>query len=201
MTRQFSPSTERNRDPILAVLQRVLPENAKVLELASGTGEHAVCFARALPGVTWLPSDPDPASRASVAAWIDAEGLSNIAPPRAIDVTAHVWGVEDQAPFDALIAINMIHISPWESTLGLLAGAGRLLAEKGVLYTYGAYKREGRHTAPANETFDAWLKQKDPAFGVRDLEAVEEAARAQGLMLNEIVHMPANNFSLVFKRA
>jgi cyclopropane fatty-acyl-phospholipid synthase-like methyltransferase len=198
--RQQSPSTARNREPILAELRRLLPSDAKVLELASGTGEHAVFFARALPGVRWMPSDPDAAARASIAAWIDAEGLANVAAPAEIDVAEQSWGVEAQGPFDALVAINMIHISPWEATLGLMAGAGRLLRTGGVLATYGAYKRAGRHTAPSNEAFEQWLTARDARFGVRDLADVEAAAHARGLSLREVVEMPANNFLLVIER-
>nr|WP_275574745.1 DUF938 domain-containing protein [Vitreimonas flagellata] len=155
-------------------------------------------FAGALPGVTWQTSDPDLAAHASIAAWIEAEGGANVLAPRAIDVSAAEWGVE--GPFDALVAINMIHISPWEATLGLMAGAGRLLRPGGVLFTYGAYKRGGAHTAPSNESFDQWLKERDPRFGVRDLEAVEAAAKVEGLVLNEVIEMPANNLALVFAR-
>lgn len=198
--RSFSPSTARNREPILNVLQRVLPAEAKVLELASGAGEHAVFFARAMPGWTWRPSDPEAEARASIAAWIEIESVSNVRAPAAIDVCADAWGVEDDAPFDALVCINMIHISPWEATLGLMAGASRLLRAGGVLYTYGAYRSGGAHTAPSNESFDAWLKQRDARFGVRDVEEVERAARARGLRLQEIIDMPANNLSLVFLR-
>lgn len=196
--RQQSPSVARNRAPILAVLQQLLPASARVLELASGTGEHAVFFAQALPGVIWQTSDPDQAARESIAAWIEAEGVTNVLAPRAIDVSAAEWDVE--GPFDALVAINMIHISPWEATLGLMAGAARLLRPGGVLFTYGAYKRGGAHTAPSNEEFDQWLKARDPRFGVRDLAAVEAAAKAQGLTLRETIEMPANNFALVFAR-
>lgn len=196
--RQQSPSVARNREPILAVLRRVLPERARVLELASGTGEHAVFFGETLPGVTWQPSDPDLHARYSIAAWIKSEGVANVLPPLEIDVAAEAWDAE--GPFDALIAINMIHISPWEATLGLMAGAGRLLRSGGVLITYGAYKRGGRHTAPSNEDFERWLKSLDPRFGVRDMADVEAAANAQGLKLREIVEMPANNSSLVFER-
>ncbi|HCK83717.1 MAG TPA: SAM-dependent methyltransferase [Hyphomonadaceae bacterium] len=198
--RSFSPSTARNREPILNVLQRVLAAKAKVLELASGAGEHAAFFARAMPGWSWRPSDPDAGTRASIAAWIEIESLSNVLAPAAIDVCADAWGVEDEAPYDALVCINMIHISPWEATLGLMAGAARLLRAGGVLYTYGAYKSGGAHTAPSNETFDAWLKQRDARFGVRGVEDVERAAQARGLRLHEIVEMPANNLSLVFLR-
>jgi cyclopropane fatty-acyl-phospholipid synthase-like methyltransferase len=197
LNRLESPSTARNREPILAVLRRVLPERGRMLEIASGTGEHAVFIAKAMPGLTWQPSDPDAVSRASIAAWIAQEGLANVLPPLAIDVRAEDWSVT--GPFDAVVAINMIHIAPWEAALGLLRGAGRLLGEGGILFLYGPYKREGRHTAPSNEAFDAWLKERDPAFGVRDLEDVQSAAEANGLRLDEIVEMPANNLSLVFR--
>ena len=196
--RQFSPATARNRGPILAVLERVLPVGARVLEIASGAGEHAVYIAAAMPGVVWQPSDPDPAARASIAAWTAAEGLVNVLPPRDIDVRVPDWDAD--GPYDAIVAINMIHISPWEATLGLMAGAGRLLREGGVLYMYGPYMRDGRHTAPSNEAFDAWLKTLDASFGVRDVAEVERAALAQGLSLQEIVEMPSNNLSLVFVR-
>lgn len=196
-----SPATARNRQPILTVLQRVLPAKARVLELASGAGEHAAFFAAAMPEVIWQPSDPDAAARASIAAWIEAEGLHNVRAPVEIDVRAAGWGVEDQAPFDALVAINMIHISPWEATLGLMRGAGRLLGRGGVLFTYGPYKRDGRHTAPTNEAFDASLQARDPAWGVRDVADVEQAAQGHALKLREVVEMPANNLSLVFVRS
>ncbi len=198
--RRIAASTARNREPILAVLQRVLPPEALVLEVAAGAGEHAVFCARAMPGWNWTPSDPDADARASIAAWAKAEALPNLAPPRAIDVGAEQWGVEAVAPFDAVVCINMIHIAPWEATLGLMAGAERVLRAGGVLYTYGAYKRGGAHTAPSNDAFDVWLKQRDARFGVRDLEAVEQAACARGLTLVEIADMPANNLSLVFQR-
>jgi Protein of unknown function (DUF938) len=198
--RTSSPSAARNREPILDVLRRVLPARARVLELASGSGDHALFFTQKTPSWFWRPSDPDPAACASISAWADAEGGANLLAPAHIDVREPLWGIEHEAPYDALVCINMIHIAPWEATLGLMAGARRLLADGGVLYTYGAYKRNGQHTAPSNEAFDAWLKQRDPGFGVRDLEAVEEAARVQGLALKEIVEMPANNLSLVFLR-
>jgi cyclopropane fatty-acyl-phospholipid synthase-like methyltransferase len=194
-----SPATARNRELILTVLQRVLPPEARVLELASGAGEHAVFFAAAMPEITWQPSDPDSDARASIAEWIKAEAL-NVLPPAEIDVRSDDWGIEDQAPFDALVAINMIHISPWEATLGLMRGAGRLLREGGVLFTYGPYKRNGAHTAPSNEAFDNSLKARDSRWGVRDVADVDSAARENGLRLREIVEMPANNLSLVFMR-
>ncbi len=197
--RQTAPSVERNRAPILTVLQRELRPDAHVLELASGSGEHAIYFARAMPGVSWQPSDPDPNARASIEAWREAEGLPNVLAPLDIDLAATTWS-KPRETYDALIAINVIHISPWEATLGLMAGAGRLLAPGGKLITYGAYKRGGEHTAPSNESFDQWLKARDPRFGVRDLEVVETAASEQGLLLRETLAMPANNFMLIFER-
>ena len=196
--RQSSPSTARNREPILAVLQRVLPERARVLEIASGAGEHAVFIARARPDLAWQLSDPEAVSRASIAAWIAHEKLPNVLPPLAIDVRADDWGVE--RTFDAIVAINMIHIAPWEAARGLFRGARRVLRPEGVLFLYGPFRRHGKHTAPSNEAFDQWLKQRDPAFGVRDLEAVEREARAGGFALHEVVEMPANNLSLIFNR-
>jgi cyclopropane fatty-acyl-phospholipid synthase-like methyltransferase len=195
-----SPSTARNREPILTVLQRVLPPQARVLELASGAGEHAVFVASAMPEITWQPSDPDAEARASIAEWIKAEALTNVLFPVEIDVRSDDWGVEDEAPFDALVAINMIHISPWEATLALTRGAGRLLREGGVLFTYGPYKRDGAHTAQSNEAFDESLRARDSRWGVRDVADVESAARENGLQLREIVEMPANNLSLVFEK-
>ena len=194
--RAFSPSTARNREPILDVMRRVLGEHARVLEIASGTGEHAVFVARAMPGVSWQPSDPDAASRASVVAWTLHEGLLNVAPPLALDVREPDWGT--RGPFDALVAINMIHIAPWEATRGLFAGAARVLAPGGVVFLYGPYKRDGKHTAPSNEAFEQWLTARDPAFGVRDLADVEREAARHGFSLREVVPMPANNFVLVF---
>jgi cyclopropane fatty-acyl-phospholipid synthase-like methyltransferase len=197
--RHSSPSTARNRGPILAVLQRVLPQRARVLEVASGAGEHAVFVARTRPDLSWQPSDPDPESRASVSAWIAHESLANVLPPLAIDVRTDHWGVETE--FEAIVAINMIHIAPWEAALGLFRGAGRLLRPGGVLFLYGPFLRQGKHTAPSNEAFDEWLKERDPAFGVRDLGEVTQAGSAQGLSLRETVEMPANNLSVVLEKA
>lgn len=195
-----SPATARNRGPILAVLQRVLPPGAKVLEIASGAGEHAVFFAAAMPGLDWHPSDPDAHARASIAAWTEAEALPNVRAPRDIDARKPVWGVEAEAPFDAIVSCNMVHISPWESALGLIAGAQRLLKPGGLLFLYGPFMRDGRHTAPSNEAFDASLKARDPSWGVRDLADVEREANKCGLVLSEVVEMPANNLSVIFKR-
>jgi SAM-dependent methyltransferase len=196
--RQFSPSAARNSGPIREVLERVLPRGGTALEIGSGTGEHVVCFAKALPGLLWQPSDPDPASRASIEAWIAAEGLANVRSPVAIDTRQAIWGVEDDAPFAAMISLNMIHIAPWESALGLLAGAGRLLRPDGILYLYGPFMRSGAHTAPSNAAFDADLKRRDPRWGVRDIDDLVREAANHGLRLREVIEMPANNLSLVF---
>lgn len=196
--RRFSPSTARNRDPILAVLRRVLPATGFVLEIASGTGEHAVHFASNLPALTWQPSDPDPDARASIEAWRASTALPNLRPPLALDVTADPWPVTRA---DAIVCINMIHISPWAATVALMAGAVRLLPPGGVLFLYGPYRRDGRHTAPSNEAFDQDLRRRNPAWGVRELGEVGALARRGKLDPAEIVEMPANNLSVVFRRS
>ena len=192
-----APAAERNKEPILAVLRRVLPAMGLALEIASGTGQHAVHFAKALPRWTWQPSEPDPQNRKSIAAWLAQAGLANVLPPLDLDVCRDEWPVERA---DAVVCINMIHISPWQATEQLLAGCGRLLEPGGILFLYGPYRRSGRHTAPSNEAFDESLRQRNPQWGVRDLEAVEEAAARHGLALSEVVEMPANNLSVVFQR-
>ena len=199
--RLYSPSTRRNREPIAAVLRRCLPATGAVLEIASGTGEHVAWFAAQFPGVVFQPSDPGPTQRASIAAWIAATGRENIRPPLALDVTSPDWAknADIPAPLAAILCINMIHISPWAATLGLMRGAGQLLADGGVLYLYDAYKRAGRHTAPSNAAFDESLRAQNPDWGVRDLEAVVAAAEVRGFALLEIVEMPANNFSVILR--
>ena len=192
-----SPAAVRNRDPILEVLRRHLPAEGLVLELAAGTGEHAAYFARALPGLTWQPTDPDPQALLSMAAWREAAGLSNLLPPVRLDATRS-WPVEHA---DAVVCINMVHISPWAATEGLMAGAARVLPASGVLLLYGPYREIDVPTAPSNEAFDASLKARDSAWGLRDREAVEALARAHGLERIERVEMPANNLSLVFRKA
>lgn len=196
--RQFAPATERNRDYILPILQRLIAPGAKVLEIGSGTGEHAVYFASALEQVHWHPTEMNPQGLASIAAWIEHTAARNITHPQWLDVMQPSWPV-GQA--DAMVCINMIHYSPWEATPALFAGAARTLSPDGVLYCYGPYRRQGRHTSPSNEDFDAWLKSLDPRFGVRDVEVVEAEAGRQGLKLEELIPMPANNFSLVFRRS
>jgi len=195
--RRHAPATERNRDPILAVLRRILPASGTVLEIASGTGEHAVHFARGLPGITWQPSDPDPQGRVSIDAWGAAAELSNLLPAIDLDAAAADWPV-DRA--DAIVCINMIHISPWASTEGLLAGAARLLPPRAPLFLYGPYRRQGVPTAPSNDAFDASLKARDPRWGLRDLETVTALGEKHGFALEEVVEMPANNLSVVFRR-
>lgn len=196
--RKFAPATARNRDPILGVLARVIPAGAKVLEIASGTGEHAVYFASRLPGVTWQPSDPDADSRASVDAWRAHERVPNVLPAVALDVVHEPWPVDEA---DAIVCINMIHISPWRACEALLAGAARRLPPSGPLFLYGPYKRGGAHTAPSNEAFDASLRARNPSWGVRDLDDVVREAAKRGLVLDEVVEMPANNLSVVLRRA
>ncbi|MDH2373921.1 DUF938 domain-containing protein [Cobetia sp. 3AK] len=192
--RLASPAVERNRDVILDVLRDVLAERRQVLELASGSGEHAVHFARGLPHLEWQPSDASPRALASIADWREETGLANLKAPITLDVLAE-W---PEVACDALVAINLIHISPWRVTSELMARAGRRLPVGGVLYLYGPYKREGQHTAPSNEGFDIQLKSRNPLWGVRDLEAVIEEAKRNGLTLDRVVEMPANNLSVVF---
>ncbi|WDI33142.1 DUF938 domain-containing protein [Hyphococcus flavus] len=199
--RQFSPSVARNRDPIRDVFLKFMPDAGKILEIGGGTGEHGVHLAAALPNVRWLTGDPDAASRASIAAWIAETCLANLAKPHAIDVTTGEWGVEKEAPFDGLVSINMIHIAPFEAAQGLFTGAGRLLRAGGKLFLYGPFSRRGIHTAPSNEAFDASLKSRDPRWGVRDLEQeIVPLAQKNALMLEHTVEMPANNFSVVFRK-
>ena len=194
--RLSSAAAERNKAPILAVLQRVLPSTGLVLEIASGGGQHVVHFAKALPRLAWQPSDPDAEARASIAAWAAAEQLDNVRPPLALDARAASWPLD---ACDAIVCINMIHISPWTAAEGLFAGAERLLPADGVLYLYGPYRMQGRHTAPSNAAFDASLRAQSPEWGLRDLEEVEALAARHGFALGETVAMPANNFSVIFR--
>jgi SAM-dependent methyltransferase len=196
-TRIHAPATQRNRDVILDVLRKTLPASGLVLEIASGSGEHAVHFAKALPRVTFQPTDPSQEALASIAAWIVAANTTNVRAPLLLDVTAPTWPVKSA---DAVLCINMIHISPWDATLGLMRGAASRLRPGAPLYTYGPYKRGGAHTAPSNADFDASLRARDPSWGVRDLEAVAAAAQAAGFAAPEVTQMPANNLSLVFRR-
>jgi hypothetical protein len=195
--RQSAPAAQRNRDPILDVLRPALPGNGLILEIASGTGEHVTHFATALPNLEWQPSDPNPESRASIAGWIEAEGLANARPPIPLDVHDRPWPV---ANLTAILCINMIHISPWTATEALMAEAGAQLPSGGLLYLYGPYKQATVPTAPSNIAFDASLRQRNPDWGLRDLETVVGLAAASGLMLERIVAMPANNLSVLLRR-
>ena len=192
-----APAAARNRQPILDVLQPRLPEKGLVLEIASGTGEHVVHYAAARPGLVFQPSDPDAGARASVDDWVRTLDLSNVRPALEIDVTKATWPV---AEADAVLCCNMIHIAPWEAAIGLVSGAARLLPTGGLLFLYGPYRRGGSHTAPGNEAFDGDLRRRNPAWGVRDLEDVVGLAESRGFAAPEIVEMPANNLSLLFKR-
>jgi hypothetical protein len=187
----------RNRQPILEVLARALPSRGLVLEIASGSGEHAVFFAENLPSLTWQPTDADDDALASIAAHRAAAGFPNLLEPLRLNAAAERWPIERA---DALVCNNMIHIAPWRITEGLMAGAGRTLPAGGILYLYGPYQIDGRHTGSSNEDFDAWLRAQNPEWGIRDLADVTALARRQGLDLTETVAMQANNLSVIFRR-
>ena len=193
----FNPAADRNKDAIVDVLRRVLPKRGRVLEIASGSGQHIVHFARALSEIEWQPSDADAAARASIAAWVQHEQLPNIAQPLALDVHALPWPINAA---DAVICINMIHIAPWSAAQALLSGAQNVLAAGGVLYLYGPYRQNRDHTAPSNAAFDRSLRAQNPAWGVRDLEDVVVTAGQSGFEFVETVSMPANNLSVIFRR-
>jgi SAM-dependent methyltransferase len=194
--RRCSAPAERNREPIAAVLKHHLPAAGLVLEVASGTGQHIVHFAAVLPAITWQPSDPDPAARASIRAWVVHAAATNVLEPLALDVRERPWPVQRA---DAVLSINMIHIAPWEATTALFAGAKDVLAAGGVVVLYGPFRRNGAHTAPSNAAFDAQLRAQDPAWGVRDLEEVAKVASGDGFRLIDVVEMPANNLTVVFE--
>lgn len=195
-SRLQSPAVARNRQPILEVLREVLPARARVLEVASGSGEHAVHFAGAAPGWIWQPSDPHPRALASIAAWSEVARLDNLLKPLLFDVTGE-WPAER---FDAVVAINLLHISPWTASEALMAGATGCLAPGGVVVLYGPFRREGCHTAASNAAFDADLRRRDPQWGIRDLAEVEEEAQRYGLLLARVLPMPANNLILILRR-
>lgn len=191
------PATARNRDAILNILRAVLPERGRVVEIASGSGEHSAYFAPHFPSLTWQPTDLDPGVLASIAAHAAASGAANIETPIALDVTAQPWPVSDAA---AILAINMIHIAPWAACKALISSAAEILPDGGTLFLYGPYRRNGAHTAPTNESFDLSLRSQNADWGVRDLEAVRDTAAAQGLTLHAVHEMPSNNLSVVFRR-
>jgi len=193
----FISSAERNKSPILDVLARVLPRQGVVLEIASGTGQHVIHFARALSGLTWQPSDSDAELRDSIALRVRDEQLANVNPPIDLDVTRLPWPLQTA---DAAVCINLIHVTPWSATLALFEGAKALLPAQHVLFLYGPYRRFGDHTSESNAQFDSDLRAHNPEWGLRDLEAVSEVAARASFVLAEIVEMPANNLSLVFER-
>ena len=196
--RRFAPATERNRGPILDVLRALLPDSGRVLEIASGTGEHVVWLAPHLPSFSFQPSDPDPSNRASIAAWTSRSGATNVLPPLALDARDARWTLPN--PPSVLLCINMIHIAPWKATLGLMRNAAAVMSPGALLYLYGPFKRNGAHTAPSNATFDQSLRATDPCWGVRDLESVVETASTAGFTLADAIPMPANNLSVAFRR-
>jgi Protein of unknown function (DUF938) len=206
--RRYAPATERNREPILAVLSQVLPATGTIFEISSGTGEHAVFMAPQLVPRYWLPSDPNPDARASIAAWQRFAPCDNIYPPIDLDASSSEWLVESgtlsncnlqQHPITAIVNINMIHIAPKSAYLGLFAGANRILPIGGILYLYGPFKQGGVHTAPSNVAFDESLRSQNPEWGIRGLEEIIAVAQSHNLALQKVYPMPANNLSVVFK--
>jgi hypothetical protein len=210
--RQYAPATQRNQAAILEVLLQVLPPTGTVLEVSSGTGEHAIFFAPRLDPRKWLPSDPNPLARASIMAWREYCPAFNLYPAIALDVCDAIWAVEQDEsrellpkidfkrdPIKAIVNINMIHIAPWSACLGLIAGAKRILPPGGILYLYGPFKQDGRHTAPSNAEFDQSLQLQNPQWGIRDLDQVVAVAQAENLSLVKTVTMPANNLSVIFQ--
>jgi len=193
-----SPAVARNTMPIAGVLAEWLPASGLVLEIASGSGEHALAFAQRFPQLIWQPSDPDPQARESIVEWREAEGPSNLLAPLAIDVCDPAWPVERA---DAVVSINMVHISPWEASLGLIEGAARVLARGGVLILYGPWLVDGIETAPSNLAFDSDLKARDPSWGLRRVSDFASEAAECGLALADQRAMPANNRMLLFRRS
>lgn len=201
--RRYAPATDRNREPILDILRQVLPPAGTVLEISSGTGEHAVFFAPNLAPRHWLPSDPNPEARASIAAWQQAKPYDFLYPPIDLDASQNPWSIESDLPVEPIVAIvniNMIHISPLSACRGLLAGANRILPKGGILYLYGPFIQEGVPTAPSNLAFDASLRSQNPEWGLRQLEEVVAIAQRENLGLKQIYPMPANNLSIVFEK-
>lgn len=193
--KRHAPATERNRDVIAETLARVLPTEGLVLEVASGTGEHAVHFAKLFPALTWQPSDPDPIALASINAWRADSNVPNMRPAMLLDASAD-WPI---AQADAVVCINMTHISPWAATVGLLRNVARLLPPSAVLFIYGPYKQRDVPLAESNAAFDASLRQQNAEWGLRYVEDIAEEAHKFGLRLDPVIAMPANNLSLIFR--
>ena len=194
--RLFAPATQRNREPILDVARQHFPKAGIVLEVAAGSGEHAVFLASHFPGLHWYPTDPDPKARNSINAWREHARAKNVSAAAELDVCSDRWPIERA---DVIVNINMIHVAPWQACIGLMRGAGRLLGAGGLLIMYGPYMIDGAHTAPSNEAFDQSLRSRNPAWGVRDFREVVAEAKVNGLQLTERIPMPANNFTLVFR--
>jgi hypothetical protein len=195
--KRHAPATARNRDVLVDALKTVLPNAGTVLEIASGTGEHVVHFARHFPKLVWQPSDADALGLASIAAWSVEAALPNVLPPLLLDASTPDWPVTQA---DAVLCINMVHIAPWAATLGLMAGAAHCLPSNGRLILYGPFLREGVETAPSNLAFDTNLKAQNPAWGLRTLEDVAGVAAGHGFMLEQVIDMPANNLTVIFRR-
>jgi SAM-dependent methyltransferase len=193
--KRHAPATERNRDVIAETLARVLPAEGLVLEVASGTGEHVVHFAKRFPALTWQPSDPDPIALASINAWRADSNLPNVRPAMLLDASAD-WPI---AQADAVVCINMTHISPWAATVGLLRNAARLLPQSAVLFIYGPYNQRDVPLADSNAAFDAALRQQNALWGLRFVEDIAAEAHVSGLHLDSVIDMPANNLSLIFR--
>ena len=202
MTKRYAPATERNREAILAVLQGCLPNQGTVLEIATGTGQHAVFFAPQLTPRYWLPTDMDPTNLASIAAWREEADAANLLLPRQLDVRDPAWLIDCDipAPISAIVNINMLHISPWSCCQALFAGAAEILNQGAVAMLYGPFRRDGLQTSPSNAAFDEQLRSQDPRWGVRDLEAVVDVALQQGFACQNVIEMPANNLSVVFDK-
>jgi SAM-dependent methyltransferase len=193
-----APAAARNREPILRVLRDYLPPSGLVLEVASGTGEHAAWYSSALPGLTWQPTDRDPEAQEIIAGWRELTDAPNLLPPLLLDASAAIWPVTQA---DVVVAINMVHIAPWTATEGLIAGAARILNPEGLLFLYGPFREGGVHTGAGNATFDVDLRTRDPSWGIRDLDEIAALAHRHGLTGPERIAMPANNLSVVFRRA
>ena len=199
--RQYAPATQRNREPIFKILSKIIPANSNILEISSGTGEHAIFFAERLQSCRWIPSDLNPGALQSIMGWKDACLIDNLESPLLIDVAQDKWQQQvANLEINAIVNINMIHIAPWQACTGLITGASRILPPGGVLYLYGPYKRNGEHTAPSNASFDRSLRDRNPLWGVRDLSEVVTTAQAHNFKLQQVIAMPANNLSVVFSR-
>ncbi|GAA0472511.1 DUF938 domain-containing protein [Parasphingorhabdus litoris] len=194
---KHAPATLRNRDAIVQVLRGILPDSGTVLEIASGTGEHAVYFGEKFPGLTWQPSDPDPDGCRSVAAWTKRAGVGNVLPPLQLDAEAASWDIEKPA---TILCINMVHIAPWEASIGLFEKAAKLLSPGRSLYLYGPYFRGDAPTAQGNLDFDRSLKSRDLRWGIREVDDMDGLAKENGFTRTDLVEMPANNLSLLYRR-